>query len=266
MGGDDDREDPTLVARADAAHGREPRTFFLTCPRLDVLSRCRAQLPDQSGLRVHRGSTGPVAGAPFQGDARSAPADVRRAWAVPLAAPRHLPAFLPGRAHGPPGCHAPGPVRDRSASSRSRVHRLEAVCICGHTTRDETPVASASLAQVHQAMYQGPPVDVKLLKPDVLDRLNADLALLWRFRGAIGGLVGIEGNLPAHELIAEFRQRLLDEVDLQNEALNIETFRESEPDTGPVRAPGRAPGIRSYEPPRHGLRRGSAAAPMDGHA
>ncbi len=136
--------------------------------------------------------------------------------------------------------------------------RLEDVCICGSTggrgqakitclhcrglegvfsSFEPEPVASASLAQVHRAVYSGHTVAVKFLKPGVLDQLNADLSLLERSSWILRRLLGVERNIPADEIIREFKRSLLDEVNLENEALNIERFRDTHPDTGPVRAP-----------------------------
>jgi ubiquinone biosynthesis protein len=136
--------------------------------------------------------------------------------------------------------------------------RLEEVCICSRragkhepkptclhcrrlegvfTAFDPEPVASASLAQVHRAVYGGRQVAVKFLKPGVLDRLSVDLALLERLRWLISRVLGVDRNIPAAELIGEFRRRLLEEVNFEYEALNIARFRDSHPDTGPVRAP-----------------------------
>lgn len=136
--------------------------------------------------------------------------------------------------------------------------RLEEVCICRHRegahephasclhcrriegvfeSFDSEPVASASLAQVHRAVYRGNTVAVKVLKPGVLDRLNQDLALLRRLRWFIGRALGVSRNMSATEFLDEFRRRLLDEVNFQNEALNIERFRENHADGGRVAAP-----------------------------
>lgn len=135
--------------------------------------------------------------------------------------------------------------------------RLQEVCICGHGTGaakkptclhcrgieevfdsfEPQPIASASLAQVHRAVYRGERVAVKLLKPGVLDRLNADLALLHRLAPLMGRALGTSRNVDSRELIAEFRRGLLDEVNFENEALNIERFRDSHPNAGAVRAP-----------------------------
>lgn len=136
--------------------------------------------------------------------------------------------------------------------------RLEEVCICSRSGshREQRPnclhcegvakvfdafewepVASASLAQVHRAVFHGKTVAVKVLKAGVIDAINLDLALLWRFRWLIGRIFGIGRNMPPSEFIAEFRNRLLEEVNLELEGLNIERFRDSHPDDGPVRTP-----------------------------
>lgn len=136
--------------------------------------------------------------------------------------------------------------------------RLEDVCICGHHGGthparstclhcrgvdgvfegfQREPLASASLAQVHRARYGGREVAVKVLKPRVLDRLNLDLSLLDRSRWIVGRLLGVERNMPVSDFVDEFRRRLLEEVNFENEALNIARFRDTHPDDGEVVAP-----------------------------
>jgi ubiquinone biosynthesis protein len=136
-------------------------------------------------------------------------------------------------------------------------HHLEEVCICsrhaGHEPRESClhcrgvhgvfqdlssePLASASLAQVHRGVFRGEPVAVKILKPGVLDRLNRDLALLRRLRWVVGRGLGVQRNLPPGELVEEFRRRLLEEVNFENEALNLTEFRAGHPDEDAVRGP-----------------------------
>lgn len=136
--------------------------------------------------------------------------------------------------------------------------RLEAVCICGHgggghdpkptclhclgvdrvfDAFEREPLASASLAQVHRARYGSRHVAVKVLRPDVLDRLNLDLALLRRSRWVVGRLLGIDRTMPVSEFVDEFRRRLLEEVNLENEALNLSRFGDTHPAGGPVEVP-----------------------------
>jgi len=136
--------------------------------------------------------------------------------------------------------------------------RLEEVCICGRgANRHESeptclhchgidqvfiqferkPVASASLAQVHRAIYRGRQVAVKFLKPGVLDRVNADLSLLRSLHRLIGHAFRVSRNIPTRNLIDEFGRRLQEELNFEYEALNIERFRENHPGTGPVLTP-----------------------------
>ena len=127
--------------------------------------------------------------------------------------------------------------------SRSGEHVMKPACLhCRHIEGvfeefDPDPVASASVAQVHRAVYRGEQVAVKLLKPGVLDRLNADFALLERLRWFVGRVLGVSRNMPVDDFLREFRRTLLEEVNLEYEAINIERFRDRHPDDGPVRAP-----------------------------
>lgn len=136
--------------------------------------------------------------------------------------------------------------------------QLERRCICGEQIRHEqhdphclhclrldevfeafekTPVAAASLAQVHRAVFRGQPVAVKILRPGVLDRIVADLAIMRRLARPLMRALGIAGSLDPREFFEEFRSRLLTEVDLQREALNMERFRLNRDPDGGVMAP-----------------------------
>jgi ubiquinone biosynthesis protein len=102
---------------------------------------------------------------------------------------------------------------------------------------DETPVAAASLAQVHRAVFRGHPVAVKVLRPGVLDRINTDLAIMRRCRRLLIGSLGLAGSLDPREFFETFRRRLQGEVDLKAEALNIDRFRANRDPEGPITAP-----------------------------
>jgi len=90
----------------------------------------------------------------------------------------------------------------------------------------ETPVASASLAQVHLAVLpDGTPVAVKVQHPGVRDRVTEDLDLL-------GGLIELgrrvfPGPVRRFNLVAgfgEFRRYTLQELDYTIEATTLERF------------------------------------------
>lgn len=88
------------------------------------------------------------------------------------------------------------------------------------------PVASASIAQVHQAHLfdpsggQGAKVAVKVLRPNILPVIEQDLALMRFGAGWIERLFADGKRLKPREVVAEFDKYLHDELDLMNEAAN----------------------------------------------
>jgi ubiquinone biosynthesis protein len=102
---------------------------------------------------------------------------------------------------------------------------------------DVEPLAAASLAQVHRARFRGDEVVVKLLRPGVLDRINLDLAMMWRLKGLLIRALDLARNIDVDSFFTEFRRRLEEEVDLHAEALNIERFRSLQQGDPQVRVP-----------------------------
>ena len=85
----------------------------------------------------------------------------------------------------------------------------------------DTPVASASIAQVHRArLFSGETVAVKVLRPNLLGVIEQDLALM-RFAATWIERVFADGKrLKPREVVAEFDKYLHDELDLMREAAN----------------------------------------------
>lgn len=89
---------------------------------------------------------------------------------------------------------------------------------------DDTPLAAASLAQVHAAvLHDGTPVAVKVQVPGIEDTIAADIAALRAIAGAIGEVPGID--LPT--LAAELSRALASELDYVAEAEALTTYARS---------------------------------------
>lgn len=92
---------------------------------------------------------------------------------------------------------------------------------------EETPLASASIAQVHRARTRdGELVVVKVQRPGIEETIRADLAILLyaaQLLEALDEEMGITGPVG---IIEEFQRSLLEELDFLHESQNIRAFRE----------------------------------------
>lgn len=84
------------------------------------------------------------------------------------------------------------------------------------------PVAVTVTSQVHRGELDGAPVAVKLLRPGLAAGVRQDLALL---EGLLGPLGAAFPALDPAALVREFRQRVLDDFDLEQEAGNQRRFQ-----------------------------------------
>ncbi|MDE2274194.1 MAG: ubiquinone biosynthesis regulatory protein kinase UbiB, partial [Gammaproteobacteria bacterium] len=85
----------------------------------------------------------------------------------------------------------------------------------------ETPLASASIAQVHAARLKDErAVVVKVLRPDVERVIRADLELLYLMAGLAERYWHESRRLRPREVVAEYEKTILDELDLMREAAN----------------------------------------------
>ena len=91
---------------------------------------------------------------------------------------------------------------------------------------ERTPVASASIAQVHFAVLKdGKEVAVKVLRPGMKKSIDEDVALMHVAAGLTERWWGEAKRLKPREVVAEFDKYLHDELDLMREAANASQLR-----------------------------------------
>jgi ubiquinone biosynthesis protein len=89
---------------------------------------------------------------------------------------------------------------------------------------DETPIASASIAQVHFAtLHSGEEVVVKIQRPGIRRRVAADLQILKRFAQVVE-LAKLGRRLSAQDVVADFSDNLAEELDFRLEAQSMDAW------------------------------------------
>ncbi len=89
------------------------------------------------------------------------------------------------------------------------------------------PLASASIAQVHTATLKenGRKVVIKVIRPDILPVIKADMRLIYRLARWVPRLLPDGRRLRPQEVVAEYEKTLLDELNLMREAANAIQLR-----------------------------------------
>lgn len=92
---------------------------------------------------------------------------------------------------------------------------------------DPTPIASASVAQVHGARLKGSQEEVviKVLKPGIQDILVADLNFVYIVARILEFINPELSRTSLVGIVKDIRESMLEEVDFKKEAANIEAFR-----------------------------------------
>ena len=91
---------------------------------------------------------------------------------------------------------------------------------------DTTPLASASIAQVHAAtLTTGENVVVKILRPNIRQLITQDLSLLHTLAALADRYWPASKRFKPKEIVCEFERTLFDELDLQREAANASQLK-----------------------------------------
>jgi ubiquinone biosynthesis protein len=93
---------------------------------------------------------------------------------------------------------------------------------------EETPLASASIAQVHRARtHAGERVVVKVQRPRIREQIESDLALLYYLAKLLEAVVEETGVYTPSGIIEEFDRTVHEELDFSNEARNARAMAEA---------------------------------------
>ena len=123
-------------------------------------------------------------------------------------------------------------LQDRVAPFDGEVARamveqaLGSSIVDAYESFDTTPLASASIAQVHAAtLHGGREVVVKVLRPGIDKQIAADIALLKSVAGIVDRTHPNADKIRPREIVAEIENTLAAELDLQREAGNASVLR-----------------------------------------
>lgn len=105
-------------------------------------------------------------------------------------------------------------------------------------TIEMTPLASASVAQVHKATLKtGEQVVIKILRPNISKVIRRDVNLMYAMARVLGWFWSEASRLKPMEVVAEFEQHIFDELDLVREAANASQLRRNFLDSADLYVP-----------------------------
>lgn len=133
----------------------------------------------------------------------------------------------------------PPAIADQLAMLQDRVQPFDGALARAHIERSmgqplenwfddfqQEPLASASIAQVHTArLKNGKEVVIKVIRPDILPMIKADMRLMYRLASWVPHLLPDGRRLRPVEVVLEYEKTLLDELNLLREAANAIQLR-----------------------------------------
>ncbi len=91
---------------------------------------------------------------------------------------------------------------------------------------DETPLASASIAQVHAAeLLDGTRAVVKVIRPGIEKIIRDDIQLMYAIAELVERYIPDARRLQPRQVVAEFEKTIYDELDLMREAANASQLK-----------------------------------------
>ncbi|HEX5659799.1 MAG TPA: AarF/UbiB family protein, partial [Polyangiales bacterium] len=105
-------------------------------------------------------------------------------------------------------------------------------------TFDETPIGTASIAQVHFATtHEGNRVVVKVQRPGIQTQMASDLQVLRSLDRLLEAVVEETGIYSPVGIVEEFDRAIREELDFVHEAANVRAFQETHRDRKGIRIP-----------------------------
>ncbi|XOD69859.1 MAG: ubiquinone biosynthesis regulatory protein kinase UbiB [Sodalis sp. (in: enterobacteria)] len=102
----------------------------------------------------------------------------------------------------------------------------------------QEPLAAASIAQVHSAkLKNGKEVVIKVIRPDIMPIIKADMRLMYRLASWVPHLVPDGRRLRPIEVVLEYEKTLLNELNLLRESANAIQLRRNFKDSSMLYIP-----------------------------
>ena len=103
---------------------------------------------------------------------------------------------------------------------------------------DSTPIAAASIAQIHKAkLKSGEEVAVKVQRPNIKRIISIDLEIMQHLAALIQKYVVELSFIDLVGIVKEFERAIIKEVDFENEVLNMVRFQEQFADEPTIHIP-----------------------------